>query len=245
MNENINNSTSNKIDNNIENAYVMSQRMYEHSELIKLLSEGSIAEKQIAALEFDYVKTQDDAAALIKNLTGCDGKIREAVAHKIYYLIKNQPDSKSIFAECSVEDWAKATIDINANICRSIIDSAKELIDNESFSKAYAQNIVQYTEEALNELDKFIYRDKKYTINKQLFKLYWCLEALAYFYKFVPDTVMESILNRSSVQEEYTIREKVAQIIVKTDKYSKLKSRLSDDENYYVRQILHHPSFFQ
>ena len=38
--------------------------------------------------------------------------------------------------------------------------------------------ILKFINDSFKELDKFIFRDKKYVINKQLFKLYWSLEAL-------------------------------------------------------------------
>ena len=48
------------------------------------------------------------------------------------------------------------------------------------------------------------------------------------------------ILERAIQENEYTIREKVAQILVllKQKKYSKLKEKLMSDENYYVRAAL-------
>ena len=86
-------------------------------------------------------------------------------------------------------------------------------------------------------MDKFIFRDKKYVINKQLFKLYWTLEALKYFVDFADKIKLESVLSRSVTQSEYTIREKVAQILVKTNIYPELQMVLKTDENYYVREV--------
>ena len=105
------------------------------------------------------------------------------------------------------------------------------------FISDYVNFLVKYTTEALNELDKFIFRDKKYVINKQLFKLYWCLESLKNFYEQVDESTLKNILERSIAQNEYTVREKAAQILQKTNKYEELKSKLLNDENYYVRQV--------
>lgn len=239
---NSNNCFYDDLDKNFELAYKMSELEFSHDELTSMLLNGNIPEKQIAALKFDYVKDENDAAALLNNLTGCDGKIREAVAQKIHSLLASSSDAKTIFSKLSAEKFADATIDINANICRLIVDSSALLKYDEQFAKAYINRIVFYTQQALDELDKFIFRDKKYVINKQIFKLYWCLEALCVFNNQVDDNTLKNILNKCVLQSEYTIREKVAQIISSTDKYDDLKQKLINDENYYVREALHHPS---
>ena len=79
------------------------------------------------------------------------------------------------------EVFANASIDINANICRLVIDSVAILKKDSEFSEKYLNKILMFIKEAFIEIDKFIFRDKKYVINKQLFKLYWCLEALKLF----------------------------------------------------------------
>ena len=133
------------------------------------------------------------------------------------------------------EIFADATIDINANICRLVVDSAFLMKDVENFAQIYTDKVLKFTFEALKELDNFIFRDKKYVINKQLFKLYWCLETLKNFYPFVKEDVLKEILYKCSEQKEYTIREKTAQILAVTNIFPELKNKLMDDENYYVR----------
>ena len=139
--------------------------------------------------------------------------------------------------QLSPKTFADATIDINANICRLIVDSVIYFNKKSLFISDYVNFLVKYTTEALNELDKFIFRDKKYVINKQLFKLYWCLESLKNFYEQVEESTLKNILERSIAQNEYTVREKAAQIIQKSNKYKELKSKLLNDENYYVKQV--------
>ena len=75
------------LDTNFEQAYELCGKDFSHNELVVLLDSGNIPQKQIAALKFDYVKSKEDAEALLNNLTGCDGKIREAIAMKIFQLI--------------------------------------------------------------------------------------------------------------------------------------------------------------
>lgn len=225
------------LDTNFEVACDLCEQEFTHKELLEMLKSGNIPQKQIAALKFDYVETHEDVEILTRNLTGCDGKIREAVALKIYQLISENPNSRNLFTTANPKIFADATIDINANICRLVVDSVRILKTDNSFAKSYIDYIVNYTIQALDELDNFIFRDKKYVINKQLFKLYWCLEALKDFYEFVNEGVMLDILKRSAVQNEYTVREKAAEIAILSEKFIEIQNMLREDSNYYVRAV--------
>ena len=226
------------LDTNFTQALEMSERNFSHEELIELLKNGNIPQKQIAALVLDYIADVKEADILISNLTGCDGKIREAVALKINSLLLDNEDNKNYFTQADV--FADASIDINANICRLVIDSVNLLKDNKLFLNIYQERILQFIQEAFGELDKFIFRDKKYVINKQLFKLYWALEAMKVFAENVPREILYSILDRASQEREYTIREKAAQIIKKLQikDLEAIVKRLTTDENYYVRKAI-------
>ena len=223
------------LDENFDLACELSEKVFTHNELLEMLNNGNIAERQIAALKFDKVVNNADALALMNNLTGCDGKIREAVALRINQFVILNPESRIFFNFPLV--FADATIDINANICRLVVDSAKLLKENPDFTQIYVQRILKFTQEAFDELDKFIFRDKKYVINKQLFKLYWCLETLQNFYMDVEKSKLEAILIKGTEQSEYTIREKVAQVVKLADSFPELEENLKFDENYYVRAV--------
>ena len=223
------------LDENFDLACELSEKDFTHEELLQMLNNGNIAERQIAALKFDKVENDVDALALMNNLTGCDGKIREAIALRINQIITSDSNAREYFNFPLV--FADATIDINANICRLVVDSAKLLKTDEDFTKIYVQRILEFTEEAFDALDKFIFRDKKYVINKQLFKLYWCLETLQNFYMDVDKNKLEEILTKGAEQNEYTIREKVAQIVQISGKFASLKEKLQFDDNYYVRAV--------
>ena len=226
------------LDTNFEQALEMSEKEFSHSELIEMLRVGNIPQKQIAALKLDMVEGAEDAKVLISNLTGCDGKIREAVALKINKLLFQNGELYSLFL--FPEIFAAASIDINANICRLVIDSVSILKKDEGFKNLYLSKMMSYIQESFDELDKFIFRDKKYVINKQLFKLYWCLEALKLFKDTLSEKELYPILERTSLEREYTIREKSAQIVadLSSKKYDLIKDRLKSDENYYVRKAL-------
>ena len=226
-------------DKDFKLACELTQRAFSHEELIEMLQNRNIQEKQLAALNLDCINDNKEGKILVSNLTGCDGKIREAVALKINQLLIANPDISSYIYHSS-KIFADASIDINANICRLVIDSVSILKNDKTFAKTYLKNILGFIEETFQEIDKFIFRDKKYVINKQLFKLYWCLESLKLFVNDIPDDLLLKILERASEEKEYTIREKVAQILVltKNEIFRPLIDKLKQDENYYVRVAL-------
>ena len=238
LRKNLNTGFYNDLDTNFEQALKMSEKEFSHEEMLSLLKNGNIPEKQIAALKLDAVNDLAEAEILVGNLTGCDGKIREAVALKINSLLNKDSSLSCLFSQAEV--FANASIDINANICRLVIDSVAILKTDAVFSKKYLNKILVFIDEAFAEIDKFIFRDKKYVINKQLFKLYWALEALNLYADELDVEVLLPILNRALQEREYTIREKVAIIVKKqTDKkFEQLREKLLNDENYYVRNAI-------
>ncbi len=223
------------LDTNFEQAYHLCEKDFSHNELIEMLKNGNIPQKQIAALKIETIDNEQDAQILLDNLTGCDGKIREAVALKINQLLRNYSVNTLFFN--APEKFANATIDINGNICRLIVDSSKLLKNEKDFSEKYTNKILSFIDDAYKELDNFIFRDKKYVINKQLFKLYWCLETLKNFYDLIEDSKLENILKKAAEQSEYTIREKAAELVFISNKFPNIKSQLINDENYYVKSI--------
>ena len=235
--KNLNTGFYKDLDTNFQEACEMSEKDFSHNELIELLKNGNIPQKQIAALKLDCINNANDAKLLMDNLTGCDGKIREAVALKINNLLRKDKELASFFNQPLT--FANATIDINANICRLVVETVEILIQDRNFANQYLEQILLFISEAFKELDSFIFRDKKYVINKQLFKLYWCLEALKLFTNNIEKATLYKILLRASKEKEYTIREKVAQILVlcETKEFDELKKTLKDDENYYVREV--------
>ncbi len=213
------------------------EKKFSHSDLIDMLKNGGIPEKQFSALKLDVLNNVEEGKILISNLTGCDGKIREAVALKINQLLT--ADNSIADLLIYPEIFASASIDINANICRLVIDSVSILKQNKKFSEIYLNKIVLLITEAFDEIDKFIFKDKKYVINKQLFKLYWCLDALKLFVNDIEENILLKILERASEEKEYTIREKIAQICTLTtsDAFAPLINKLKNDENYYVKAV--------
>ena len=233
---NLNECYESTLDANFSRALTLCSEEFSKEQLLEFLQYGNMPEKQYAALVIDSIENREEADILMSNLTGCDGKIREAVAFKLGELVQKNPN---MFLEYP-EIFAKATIDINANICREIIDVLKYLKFDKDFSKVYIREIVKIITDALDTLSSFNFRDKKYTINKQLFKIYWCLEGINVFASYINEDELFSILNNCSKIQEYTIREKVALVLknnAKSDKLENLKSKLKLDENYYVKNV--------
>ena len=226
------------LDENFEEAYNLCDKEFSHQDLLSMLYKGNLVQKQIAALKFDYVNDSNDANALVSNLTGCDGKIREAAALTINKFINTKPETRIFFAEIGADTFADASIDINGNICNYTVDSADKLKEFENFSTYYIKKIIQISKNTLDEIDKFIFRDKKYVINKQIFKLYWCLKTIKNYFDYMDYADLKEILERSSKQKEYTIREAVAHIIKNKEEFNHIKEKLEQDDNYYVKKAL-------
>lgn len=225
------------LDENFQEALELSNTDFSHNELLEFLKTGTIVQKQFAALSLDTINNLSEGEILVSNLTGCDGKIREAVSLKIHSLLIDTPE-KSEFLNFP-EIFADAAIDINPNVCRLVVESVMSLKKFPDFSQKYLHKILKFTNESLDELDRFIFRDKKYVINKQIFKLYWCLESLKLFLNEIPQKDLITIIKRITGQKEYTIREKAAEILVKINlpETGEFKKQLQNDENYYVRRV--------
>lgn len=225
-----------KVNNN--EVFKIFEKHFSHDELINLLKIGNIIEKQYAVLNLDAIKNKDEANLLVSNLTGIDGKIREAVSYRLHEFIKIQPEL--FYDEKNFEIFADASIDIDGNVCRNVIEAVKNLKNNIIFAKSYTKSAINIINTALDEISKFTFRDRKYKINKQIFKIYWCLMILEYFHEHADYYSLKEILNNCSNIKEYTIREKCAKILscINLDKeLFSLQNRLKYDENYYVRIV--------
>lgn len=209
-----------------------------HDELIENLKNGSILEKQISALNLETINSKDEGFILMLNLVGVDGKIREAAAFKIHELICKKKLTEKFHDTRNYEILAQALIDIDSNVCRLVLEIISQLKTEVKFSDFFALKLKQIIYEVFEEMKKFTFRDKKYKTNKQVFKLYWCLEALNHFYKLVDFEDLKLILKKSSEFKEYTIREKCMKLLPNLLEDEELKliyKKLKTDENYYVR----------
>ena len=92
----------------------------------------------------------------------------------------------------------------------------------------------------LDNIKDFDFQDGKYKVNKEVFKLYWCLETVYEFAESMDFDTLKNIILLSKDIDEYTIREKAAKILTKNFKDTDLENArlaLKNDKNYYVRRF--------
>jgi hypothetical protein len=206
---------------------------YSHEDLIELLKNGNVAEKQASTLKIEKLLSENDAKILMENLTGCDGKIREAVSFRLPEFVSKNPEYFLKFEDIFLE----AIIDINGNICRNTINALSYLKCYKDFCNSFCQKLTQKTLELAKIAKTFDPQDGKYKVNKEIFKLYWYLETIYHFAEFIQTDTLIEIIHDTKGITDYTIREKTAKILTKIDDFPKIKSELKQDENYYVRRV--------
>lgn len=232
----MNSNNSEIYNNDFNTAFNIYINSYYHDDIIKLLKNGSIAEKQAAALILDSINNSQEAEIFINNLCGCDGKIREAISFRLPEFVKSNPNYYTKFCD----NFLNAIIDINGNICRNTIKALVQLKHYTEFVEEFCTKLTNKTLELIETVKHFDIQDGKYKINKEIFKLYWYLETIAEFSQCINSDILLSILNETKNIQDYTIREKTAKILSKLQnvkKFSEIKQQLSKDKNYYVRRI--------
>ncbi len=238
--QNLNNNNlkinTDKYNEDFNTALDIYENSYPHDYLINLLKNGSIVEKQAATLKIDKINNKEEAKIFIENLTGCDGKIREAVSFRLKEFIPQNPEFFKDYAPIIID----AIIDINGNICRNTIDAIKDLKQFKEFTDNFCELLIKRANELIEPIKSFDIQDGKYKINKEIFKLYWYLETISQFYQFINIKDLTKLLNETKDIQEYTIREKTAKILSKFEhnkELSLIKSKLKQDQNYYVRRF--------
>lgn len=234
MNTNNLETLNEKYKQDFNTALNMYNNEYSHAELINFLKKGSIVEKQVATLMLDNINSKEDARTFITNLTGCDGKIREAVSFRLKEFIVQAPQYFLPFEDLFLE----AIIDINGNICRNTIAAILTLKTNPQFYTSFCNKLCTKACELAKLAKTFDLQDGKYKVNKEIFKLYWYLETIS---EFLPQkSMLLPVIQETKDINDYTIREKVAKILSKIEdsfEFTLIKNELKTDENYYVRRF--------
>ncbi len=236
----MNNGYYETLDENFNQALKFFETEYSKTELLDFLKTGNIAQRQIAALKLDSINSKDEAIILVSNLTGQDGKIREAVSLRLKELTQNNNFLKYFYCEENYDIFLDAITDINANICRNIINVVLNLKSNDEFCTYFCPKLISLANELLDIVEKFDFQDGKYKVNKEAFKLYWCLETIYVLWDKVNFEELKKIIIRAKDIQEYTIREKCAKILTrKFDdiELEKIRKELKNDKNYYVRRF--------
>ena len=230
----------------IERALEIIQKPYEKNEILSLLENGDEFEKPVAIMALENLCNKNEADLLINNLTGCDGRIREASALKISEFLKNSEIAPYFFDERSLETILNGIMDINPNVGRALIDGIKECQPLQKLILPKLIDRILNIIEKLKALSDTPYADNKlkntknHAKNKIVFNLYWALEALYYTdFNNVTHEKLLDILNFTSGYIAYTIREKTAKILSKMNEQpSDLLQKLKNDKNFYVKNQL-------
>ena len=236
MNNNTTQILNDKYNDDFNTALNIYENEYSHEDLIEFLKSGSVAQKQAAALKLDKINSKKDAQILIANLTGCDGKIREAISFRLREFIPQNPE----FFLDTQNTMLEAIIDINGNICRNTITAISSLKKYSQFTTEFCRKLIEKTKISIAKVKSFGIQDGKYKINKEVFKLYWYLETISEFLEFININILKKIIEETKEIKDYTIREKTAKILSKInddEDLLKLKQELKNDQNYYVRRF--------
>lgn len=237
---NLNNSYYETLDENFKQALNLCENNYSHSELLEFLQSGNIVQKQLSALKLETINSQSEAQILVSNLVGQDGKIREAVSLRLNEFMSNPKTLKYFETPENYQIFLAAIIDINGNICRNVIGAISHLKNNANFCNQFCQELVILTKDLLGKIEKDDFFEGKYKVNKEVFKLYWCLETIYVFWDKIKFEDLKEIILRTKDIQEYTIREKAAKILTRNfsdPELLKAKEALKNDSNYYVRRF--------
>ena len=112
--------------------------------------------------------------------------------------------------------------------------------EDKTFCKIFCNDLTALTLELLAKIETFDFQEGKYKINKEVFKLYWCLETVYLFWDKMDFDFLKQIILRSKNVQEYTIREKAAKILscgFEDVELSAAQEELRSDNNYYVRRF--------
>ena len=237
---NLNNSYYETLDENFKQALNLCENNYSHSELLEFLQSGNIVQKQLSALKLETINSQNEAQILVSNLVGQDGKIREAVSLRLNEFMSNPKTLEYFETPENYQIFLAAIIDINGNICRNVIGEISHLKNNANFCNQFCQELVILTKDLLGKIEKDDFFEGKYKVNKEVFKLYWCLETIYVFWDKIKFEDLKEIILRTKDIQEYTIREKAAKILTRNfsdPELLKAKEALKNDSNYYVRRF--------
>lgn len=237
---NLNNSYYETLDENFKQALNLCENNYSHSELLEFLQSGNIVQKQLSALKLETINSQKEAQILVSNLVGQDGKIREAVSLRLNEFMSNPKTLVYFETPENYQIFLAAIIDINGNICRNVIGAISHLKNNAIFCNQFCQELVILTKDLLGKIEKDDFFEGKYKVNKEVFKLYWCLETIYVFWDKIKFEDLKEIILRTKDIQEYTIREKAAKILTRNfsdPELLKAKEALKNDSNYYVRRF--------
>jgi len=216
-------------------AVELSEMKIFHDDLIELIKTDTVVEKQFGILNLENLQSEYEGALLCSNLTGQDGKVREAVAFKLCEFFKDENYANLLSNQRNFEIMLEGLMDINGNVCRNILN-----INCDDFDRFLAEALIPRINTILFNISKLEKDDKKYVISKLNFQLYWALEGIYKVIRYIKFSDIKSILGKTSETADYTIREKTAKIIsfFKDENVEDIKQKLIENTNYYISRYL-------
>ena len=131
----MNNSYYETLDENFIQALNLYEQEYSHEQLLEFLQSGNIVQRQISVLRLENITSVKDAEILVSNLTGQDGKIREAVSLRLCEFLSNSDTLQFFKTQTNYGVFLDAIIDINPNICRNVISAITNLKSDSDFAQ--------------------------------------------------------------------------------------------------------------
>ena len=187
---------------------------------------------------------EDLAELIIFNLTNHSGPVRELSAYRLCEIIK---DYKQYFqSKKTLDIIISALNDVNPNVVRFILQTLGYLDDKKYLFDNLLTKVSDLYKEILNKPRRG--KEQEHIFTKKCFKIYWSLESIKQLVSldrsliYTESKIREdfyNILKDLTKIEEYTIREKIAQIvnILHDEKLFDIKIKLCNDENYFVKRI--------
>ena len=206
------------------------------------LSEIDDFSKIFEIINIVEINSSDEANSLIYYLTDCANPLREACAFKLEELcLKN---SNYFLNDFSRNKFLNGIVDINPNVSRAVCSILSKSVE---ISQLLEPDIILKINSVLDEIKIYekIHKDffsgsirntKNHAKNKKLFALYWLLEALFFCFSGKYNSEVLEILNVTINFYDFTIREKTAQLLIKTiNPPLELLKKAKQDQNFYVK----------
>ena len=195
--------------------------------------------KIFSIISLDSITSSEELRLLFYHLTNHPTPVREAVALKLEEIYDDK-----YFSPYIKEQFLKAIVDINPNVCRAICN----LISKSIFlQKQLISDVINKINSLLIEINNNdeelggFYCDalkirKNHAKNKKLFSLYWYLEVLSICLDEENNSKALEIVKQTIKFNDYTIREKTAKILAKIDNPPiELLKFAKSDQNFYVK----------
>ena len=225
--------------NNFEEAYGYINKDYSTNDIFNVLKSGTDVEKAAVILKINKLENNEQSELLIHHLTNQTGQIRELCAYKLNEL--SQESFNFFQSQNSLDIIINSLNDVNPNVVRFMLGTLKYIEDKKYILNNLFNKIQDIYTDILNKNRRG--KVEEHIFTKKCFKIYWSLEAIKTLIAIKPDLIndnktFERIIIDLSDFEEYTIREKIAQIVNMLPKFenSDIKRKLANDDNYFVKR---------